>query len=33
MHEFMAFADAWHLHGDVFCNGSLYKSFVQEVEF
>ncbi len=29
----MACADAWHLHGEVFCNGSLYKSCVQEGEF
>jgi hypothetical protein len=30
MHEF---ADAWHLRGEVFCNGSLHKSCVQEREF
>jgi hypothetical protein len=29
----LACNDAWHLHGEVFCNGSLYKSCVQEGEF
>ncbi len=33
MHEFLAFADACHLRGKVFCKGLLYKSFVWEVEF